>query len=187
MATLERIRNRAGILVAAFIGLALLAFILNDLLGSGQKVFGGGNQRVAKVDGESISIQEYQNQIAEFEDYAKLSSGRSSLDETTSQRLREQVWNQLVQKIVMDKKYAEIGIEVTPDEILDMVAGKNIDGIPVAPVKFLQDRPVVQGNDVAFNPYRSRGEMIDNEGNARNRRDDSHAQGHDFSPNVRGL
>ena len=126
MATLERIRNRAGILVAAFIGLALLAFILNDLLGSGQKVFGGGNQRVAKVDGESISIQEYQNQIAEFEDYAKLSSGRSSLDETTSQRLREQVWNQLVQKIVMDKKYAEIGIEVTPDEILDMVAGKNV-------------------------------------------------------------
>ena len=70
MATLERIRNRAGILVAAFIGLALLAFILNDLLGSGQKVFGGSNQRVAKIDGESVSIQEYQNQIAEFEDYA---------------------------------------------------------------------------------------------------------------------
>ena len=72
-------------------------------------------------------------------------------------------------------------------ELLKTVAGKNIDGIPVAPVKFLQDRPVIQGNDVAFNPYRSRGEMIDNEGNARNRRDDSHAQGHDFSPNVRGL
>ncbi|MGV8828079.1 MAG: peptidylprolyl isomerase [Breznakibacter sp.] len=126
MATLERIRNRAGILVASFIGLALLAFILNDLLGSGQKVFGGSNQRVAKIDGESVSIQEYQNQIAEFEDYAKLSSGRSSLDETTAMRLREQVWNQLVQKIVMDKKYEQIGIEVTPDEILDMVAGKNV-------------------------------------------------------------
>ncbi len=126
MATLERIRNRAGILVAAFIGLALLAFILNDLLGSGQKVFGGGNQRVAKIDGESVSIHDYQNQIAEFEDYAKLSSGRSSLDEATSQRLREQVWNQMVQKIVMDKKYEEVGIEVTPDEVMDMVAGKNV-------------------------------------------------------------
>lgn len=126
MATLERIRNRAGILVAAFIGLALLAFILNDLLGSGQKVFGGGNQRVAKIDGESVSIHDYQNQIAEFEDYAKLSSGRSSLDENTSMRLREQVWNQMVQNIVMDKKYQQIGIEVTPDEILDMVAGKNV-------------------------------------------------------------
>ncbi len=126
MATLERIRNRAGILVAAFIGLALLAFILNDLLGSGQKVFGGGNQRVAKIDGESVSIEDYQNQVSEYEDYARLSSGRSSLDETTSQRIREQVWSQLIQKTVMDKKYEETGIEVTADEIMDMVAGKNI-------------------------------------------------------------
>jgi peptidyl-prolyl cis-trans isomerase D len=126
MATLERIRNRAGILVAAFIGLALLAFILNDLLGSGQKVFGGGNQRVAKIDGESIAIQDYQNQIAEYEDYAKLSSGRSSLDENTTIRLREQVWSQMIQKVVMDKKYEQLGLTVTADEIMDMVAGKNV-------------------------------------------------------------
>lgn len=126
MATLERIRNKAGILVAAFIGLALLAFILNDLLGSGQKVFGGGNQRVAVIDGESVSIQDYQNQVAEYEDYAKLSSGRSSLDEQTTTRVREQVWSQLIQTIVMDKKYEQVGITVTPDEIMDMVAGKNV-------------------------------------------------------------
>jgi peptidyl-prolyl cis-trans isomerase D len=39
MATLEKIRNRAGALVAVVIGLALFAFILGDILGSGPSLF----------------------------------------------------------------------------------------------------------------------------------------------------
>ena len=39
MATLQNIRNRAGILVAIVIGLALVAFILGDALQQGQHPF----------------------------------------------------------------------------------------------------------------------------------------------------
>lgn len=113
-------------MVAAFIGLALLAFILTDLVGSGQSMFGGQNQTVAKVNGEKVSIGEYQNMLNEFEDYAKLSSGRGSLDENTMNRLRDQVWNQMIQQLVMGEKYVQLGLTVTPDEIFDMVAGKNV-------------------------------------------------------------
>jgi len=39
MATLQKIRNKGGVLVAGVIGLALLAFILGDLFSSGPSAF----------------------------------------------------------------------------------------------------------------------------------------------------
>ncbi len=40
MATLQNIRNKAGLLVAIVIGLALFAFILGDMMGSGSSSHG---------------------------------------------------------------------------------------------------------------------------------------------------
>ena len=51
MATLQNIRNKAGLLVAIVIGLALFAFILGDMFGSGASR--GGNN-VAEIAGKSI-------------------------------------------------------------------------------------------------------------------------------------
>ena len=54
MATLEKIRKRAGLL-AVVIGFALLAFIMGDLLNSGQTLFRMSADKVAEVNGERIS------------------------------------------------------------------------------------------------------------------------------------
>ena len=67
MATLQRIRNKAGVLVAVVIGLALFAFILGDMLGSGNSVF--SKQSVAEINGKAIGITEYldhQTRLREF-------------------------------------------------------------------------------------------------------------------------
>ena len=63
MITLETIRNRAGILVAAFIGFALFAFILTDLLSSGQSIWRGSQNKVAAINREEISIDQYQEKV----------------------------------------------------------------------------------------------------------------------------
>lgn len=126
MATLQVLRNKAGILVSIAIGLALLAFILTDLLTSGENVFGGSNQVVADVDGETVSIHDYQNLIDEYETFQKLNSRGGSLGEEESAAMRENVWNQMVQNILMDKKYEDAGISVTAEELFDMAAGSNI-------------------------------------------------------------
>lgn len=49
MATLEKIRNKAGLLVAV-VGVALLAFILGDFLNSGKTFFRQHQERVAVID-----------------------------------------------------------------------------------------------------------------------------------------
>ncbi len=125
MATLERIRNKGGILVAVVIGLALFAFILGDFL----KRNGGGNQansiEVGEINGTTITYAEYQNEISQAEDFRKLQTGSSSLDENTQYQIRNQVWEQMVQEILMGEKFENAGIEVSTEEVLEMATGKN--------------------------------------------------------------
>ncbi|MGQ1787875.1 MULTISPECIES: peptidylprolyl isomerase [unclassified Saccharicrinis] len=125
MATLERIRKKGGVLVAFMVGFALLAFILTDFF-SGK---GGGQQpssiEVGNVNGTVISYDAYQNEISQAEDFRKLSSGQSSLDENMQYQIREQVWEEMVMDIVMGEKYEDVGIDVTTDEVIDMATGKN--------------------------------------------------------------
>jgi peptidyl-prolyl cis-trans isomerase D len=126
MATLERIRSKAGVLVAVMIGFALFAFIMTDLLSSGRSIFNRSQMEVAEINGESISIQEFQAKVSEMEEYARLNSGESSLNAEMINRLREQTWTQMVNEVIMGKKYDELGIEVTTAELLDMVTGSHI-------------------------------------------------------------
>ncbi len=126
MATLERIRKKGGILVAFFVGFALLAFILTDFFSNK----GGGTNpndiEVGEVNGTVISYTAYQNEITQSEEFRKISSNQSSLDENTQYQIREQVWNQMVMDVIMGEKYEQTGIEVTTDEVLDMATGKNV-------------------------------------------------------------
>ena len=63
MAALETIRKKA-VLLTVVIGLALLAFILGDLLNSGQAFFGDGNT-IVKVGDEKIDAIEFQKRYEE--------------------------------------------------------------------------------------------------------------------------
>ena len=48
MATLEKIRSKAGLLVLV-VGLALFAFIIGDFLNSGSTYFRQSQERIAKI------------------------------------------------------------------------------------------------------------------------------------------
>ncbi|ASB48389.1 peptidylprolyl isomerase [Alkalitalea saponilacus] len=126
MATLETLRRKGGLLVAIFIGFALFAFIMMDFMGSGGSVFSGSQDEVANINGTSVSIQEFQNRVTEMEEFNKLNRGVSSLSEEEVHRLREEVWMQMINQILLEEQYEELGISVTSDELMDMVTGRNI-------------------------------------------------------------
>ncbi len=126
MATLQKIRNKAGVLVSVIIGIALFAFIFTGFFKSGSSLFRSSQQQVADIDGKEVSIQEYQALIDEQEEFAKLQSGKTSLTEAEVNRIQDQVWNQLVFETLIKEKAKELGIEVTSEELLTMVTGKNV-------------------------------------------------------------
>jgi len=126
MATLEKIRNRAGILIAAVIGLALLSFILSDMLNSGNSLFRGNQYEIAEVAGTSIQFQLYQAKVDKLTENAKRNSGGQEIDEQTMESIKDQTWEQLIRENVMASEYEELGITCSEDELLDMVQGNNI-------------------------------------------------------------
>lgn len=129
MATLEKLRNRAGVLVAIVIGIALLAFILGDFVGSGGSLFNRSHFEIAEISGKSIPYQHYQERIDKILELNKALSGQSAIDEQTAERIREEVWNEIVRENVLGNSYENHGINVTPEELFDMVQGNNLHPI----------------------------------------------------------
>jgi len=125
MATLQKIRNRAGIAIAIFIGVALAAFILGDLFKSTSSLTRGKAMELAEVDGKVITYPEFQSKVSELEEIYKMNSGKTSLDAQTSEQIKEQTWQNLVRNLTMKDIYEELGIAVSASELFDMVQGKN--------------------------------------------------------------
>ncbi|MCD7978517.1 MAG: SurA N-terminal domain-containing protein [Tannerellaceae bacterium] len=125
MATLEKIRNKAGLLVIV-VGVALFAFIIGDFLNSGSTYFRQTHEKVAEVNGEVIRIQDYQERIDEMVDVYKIQMGTNNISEEYMPQIRQSVFDGMVQDIVLGEEMAKLGMTVSPEELFDMVQGENI-------------------------------------------------------------
>lgn len=125
MATLQKLRQK-GPLLALIIGIALLAFILGDLVRSGEIIFAQGQYEIGKVAGDPINIQEYQTKLEEVSAIYKARSG-GSIDEQTMEQLQRQMWDQIVRERILETEYQELGVEVSNEELFDLIQGNNID------------------------------------------------------------
>jgi peptidyl-prolyl cis-trans isomerase D len=129
MATLQTIRNRAGLLIAIIIGISLGAFVLGDLFQSGSSIFKKSQMEIGEINGESIQYPDFQRQVEELGEIYKQNTQKTQLDEESWAQVREQTWQNSVQKIVMSDVYNDLGIEVTSDELFDMLQGANLHPI----------------------------------------------------------
>ena len=125
MALINTLRNKMGKLVVGLVAVAILSFILADLLGS-NSVFLGNDNDVGEIAGETISLQEFQNEVQERENSYILNLGRTAT-EREKPTLRQQAWELLITRHAFTKQYENVGVMVTSDELWDMMQGKNIN------------------------------------------------------------
>jgi len=125
MATLQRIRNRAGLLIAVIIGVAIFAFVLQDLLTGGKSVRRSNRIEFAEINGKSVSYEEYAARVEELSEYYQLRFGITSLDEQMMESVREEAWTTLLRDYVTIDEYKKLKISVSSDEVMDMVQGRN--------------------------------------------------------------
>lgn len=127
MATLEKIRSKAAFLVVV-IGLALLAFIIGDFLNSGQSFFMMNQNKVATVNGKAIGVEEYQERVnARTEQMqAMYQQNGMSMPEGMSANIQMEVYEQMVNEMLMDEELKNLGIAVSDAELQDMLTGDNI-------------------------------------------------------------
>ena len=127
MATLQTIRNRAGVLVSVVIGLSLLAFVLSDFLGSGN-MFGGPDVEIALINDKPIEYTEYEMVFEGLiENYKRNMGTEGTPEESVIDMIREQAWDVLLKKYTVENEINILGIRVSEEELFDMVQGTNID------------------------------------------------------------
>ncbi len=125
MATLQKIRNRGGVLVAVIIGLALGAFILGDMLSSGSKLMRPSQLKIAEIDGESVQYPDFQKKVEELSEVYKMNTQQTQIDENTWEQIREQVWQGYLQENIIGKASEKLGVAVTSEELFDLIQGKD--------------------------------------------------------------
>ena len=119
MAAIGKIRQHYGILVI-IIGLALLAFVLGDLM----KSTGRRRQNdVAVVNGDKISYQDYANRADQNLQNQKRMYGTLTNDQAFS--IRQQTLDQMIREIIMQKEFKALGLAVSADELTDQFLGEN--------------------------------------------------------------
>src|SRR5512133_2833587 len=126
MSTLQFLREKAGVLVAGVIGLSLLLFVVSDFFGSGrgQRLQAKKYYELGEIAGEKVSYQDYETRLQNLVEIYKM-SGRSNLDEATTESMREQVWQQMVREKILDSQYEDLGIGVSNEEVDELVLGNN--------------------------------------------------------------
>ena len=107
------------------IGMAIFAFVLQDLLSGGQTAFNRSRFEFAEINGNSVQYEEYSTRVEKLAEYYRLRMGQTSLDEQTMESIREQTWQDMVREYVTLDEYQELGISVSTDELMDMVQGRN--------------------------------------------------------------
>ncbi len=135
MATLEKIRRRAGILVMGVIGLAMLGFILGDFNIK-------PTNKVAEINGKSFGVEDYRNEQQILLNFYKMNYGQN-LDPQIEQQIEDETWRRIIRNSVMGKTYDRLGIEVSNDELKAMVAGDQSAGMS-GPASFSEPHPIVR-------------------------------------------
>ncbi|MFT4733859.1 MAG: peptidyl-prolyl cis-trans isomerase D, partial [Arcticibacterium sp.] len=124
MALINRIRENSALTIG-ILTVALLAFIIGDYFTS-QSFGSSGQQEVGEINGVGIDRQEFTKLVDAQRQQQELSTGRAS-SEQELKNIREQVWEQLVQSNAFQDEYDALGIDITSDELREMIQGtKNL-------------------------------------------------------------
>lgn len=126
MSAIQFLREKAGVFVAGIIGLSLFLFVVSDFFGGGrgQRLKAKKYYEIGQIAGEYVSYQDYEQKVQNLYEIYKL-SGTSTIDEATSESIREQVWQQMVRSMIQDNQFKKLGVGVSSEELDEMVLGDN--------------------------------------------------------------
>ncbi len=123
MATLEKIRNRAALLIIV-VGVALFAFIIGDALRSGGTILQMKKNAALVIDGEKVEITDYTARLTQMQEIAE-ANGQKLSDEQRTQ-LNNQLTQEYVQTMALEKEADALGLQVTADELNALILGEGV-------------------------------------------------------------
>lgn len=125
MGIMGYLRDRMGKIVAILIGLALLAFIVSEVVRSGGSFFRDDSNELAVVNGEKVPYDEFNKKLEQ--NTAQFKQAGQAISPQITSYIQETTWNQYLSQILMGKEIEKLGIVVGTDESTSMVNGNSPD------------------------------------------------------------
>ncbi len=145
MQIIQSIKDRGGVVMAIFIAIALISFILMDSKSDSNRGSLTGNNPVGSINGSSIDIQEFDKRFKQEEAKQSQQRGGQPLSGADAMGVRDQVWNQIVAENVFYAEADKLGINLTSKE-LSYILQSNDPSNP-----FLQEKSLM-GADGKIDP-----------------------------------
>lgn len=120
MSVLEKIRSKTGLLVG-IIGLALVIFILESLLGSGSALFGSNDTLVGEIAGEKIDYNTFNTKVDQQIVQIQQNNPQAQINDQTKEQIVNQVWQEMINERVNKKQYNKLGVAISTDELYDLM------------------------------------------------------------------
>ena len=114
MISLDNLRKRSGLLMGG-IGVAMGAFLLGDLFSSGSSLLNGGQGLIGVVDDQVIEYLEFETEAQNLDRIFNSRQDRNVL--------RDNLWNDKVNDVVMGKQYSELGLSISAEELAGLAFG----------------------------------------------------------------
>lgn len=121
MAALGKIRSK-GMILACIIGLALFAFIAEELVRSCESTKNESQRKIGEVLGHRIDYETYQSLVEEYQEVMKFTQGRDNLTDAELNNVKDAAWRTLVQGMIMEDECGKAGLTVTDAELQTILA-----------------------------------------------------------------
>ncbi len=117
MSVIQSIRDRGTWIIFSIIAVALIAFILQDGVGRGGSAF-SNTTTIGQVNGQKLERAAFEEKLAMQEKmYASQGAQRDQLIGS--------LWNQEVDRLLIEAECAKLGLQVTPKELSDILFSEN--------------------------------------------------------------
>ena len=123
MSIIQQIREKAAWLVFGLIALSLVGFLLMDAFVGRSRLFGNRSTVVGSVNGEKIEFTDFEKAMTDQED--QLKARGYQVNDAMLQNVRDMVWRQLTEDVLLNDDISSLGIQVTDKEVNDMLVGQN--------------------------------------------------------------
>jgi peptidyl-prolyl cis-trans isomerase D len=124
MGVMEKMRKSTSVILWVLIFSFGLLWMLADT-----QIFDAlqvGPRSLGQVNGEPITLEEYNNRISSYIDQYTQQTGNSVTPELRAY-YEDQAWEDLVTSKLIQQKMDELGISVTDQEVVEMITGENPD------------------------------------------------------------
>lgn len=129
MAVLEKIRVKFGILISVVIALALLSFIIDPNTISQVASTMSEKYRVGKIDGNSVSYQDFDNELNYQNRIFEYMYRRNANTDQEMQYVRDMAWKTFVDRYMFLVNAKNAGIQVGDAELVDLTSGDMVSPV----------------------------------------------------------